>query len=167
MSVETIAFDLSALVADTTAFWRAEAEKKGLILDRLGDEVLPTAVAGDPTRLRQILNNLISNAIKFTPAGAVTLTVTGQDAAFEFSVTDTGRGMTPAELSRLFAPFEQGQVSTARTHGGTGLGLSIARHLVESHGGYIWVESQEGVGSTFSFSLPVAETASLNPLNVL
>lgn len=159
MSVETIAFDLSALVADTTAFWRAEAEKKGLILDRLGDEVLPTAVAGDPTRLRQILNNLISNAIKFTPSGAVTLTVTGQDAAFEFSVTDTGRGMTPAELSRLFAPFEQGQVSTARTHGGTGLGLSISRELARLMGGDLTAASEAGKGAVFTLSIDLPHAA--------
>jgi two-component system phosphate regulon sensor histidine kinase PhoR len=80
-------------------------------------------------------------------------------------VIDSGAGIPARDLPRVFERFYK--ADRARGSGGTGLGLSIARHLVESHGGYIWVESEEGVGSTFSFSLPQAETASLNPLNVL
>jgi signal transduction histidine kinase/ActR/RegA family two-component response regulator len=159
MRVETIAFDLAALVADTAGFWRAEALKKGLILERLGLETLPGAVAGDPTRLRQILNNLISNAIKFTPAGAVTLTVTREAEAYRFSVSDTGRGMTPEELSRLFAPFEQGQVSTARTHGGTGLGLSISRELARLMGGDLTAASPAGEGAVFTLAIDLPDAA--------
>ena len=159
MRVETIAFDLAALVNDTTAFWRAEAEKKGLTLERLGLTATPGAVAGDPTRLRQILNNLISNAIKFTPSGAVTLTVTQQGDAYGFAVSDTGRGMTPEELSRLFAPFEQGQVSTARTHGGTGLGLSISRELARLMGGDLTAASQAGQGAVFTLAIELPDAA--------
>ncbi|WP_340645975.1 ATP-binding protein [Phenylobacterium sp.] len=159
MRVEVIAFDLSALVADTTGFWQAEAEKKGLVLERLGLETLPGSVAGDPTRLRQILNNLISNAIKFTPSGAVALTVTCEDAAYRFSVSDTGRGMTPEELGRLFAPFEQGQVSTARTHGGTGLGLSISRELARLMGGDLTAQSESGKGAVFTLAIDLANAA--------
>ena len=159
MSVETIAFDLSALVADTAGFWRAEAEKKGLVLERLGLETLPGAVAGDPTRLRQILNNLISNAIKFTPSGAVTMTVTCEGSAYGFAVSDTGKGMTPEELSRLFAPFEQGQVSTARTHGGTGLGLSISRELARLMGGDLTAISQAGKGAVFTLAIDLPDAA--------
>lgn len=159
MRVETIAFDLAGLVNDTTAFWRAEAEKKGLTLERLGLKAMPGAVAGDPTRLRQILNNLISNAIKFTPSGAVTLTVTQQGDAYGFAVSDTGRGMTPEELSRLFAPFEQGQVSTARTHGGTGLGLSISRELARLMGGDLTAASLAGQGAVFTLAIELPDAA--------
>ncbi|MDO8380086.1 ATP-binding protein [Phenylobacterium sp.] len=159
MSIETVAFDLDALVGDTAAFWRAEAEKKGLRLERLGAETLPASVAGDPTRLRQILNNLISNAIKFTDRGAVILAVSREGEAFRFAVADTGRGLTPDEISRLFSPFEQGQASTARTHGGTGLGLSISRQLARLMGGDLVAESLPDQGAVFTLSLDLAEPA--------
>lgn len=159
MSIETVPFDLDALVGDTTAFWRAEAEKKGLRLERLGSETLPACVAGDPTRLRQILNNLISNAIKFTDRGAVILAVSREGEAFRFAVADTGRGLTPDEISRLFSPFEQGQASTARTHGGTGLGLSISRQLARLMGGDLVAESLPDQGAVFTLSLDLAEPA--------
>ncbi|WP_421933828.1 response regulator [Phenylobacterium sp.] len=159
MSIETVPFDLDALVEDTTAFWRAEAEKKGLTLERLGAETLPACVAGDPTRLRQILNNLISNAIKFTDRGAVILAVSHKGEAFRFAVADTGRGLTPEEISRLFAPFEQAQASTARTHGGTGLGLSISRQLARLMGGDLVAASLPGQGALFTLSLDLVEAA--------
>lgn len=124
----------------------------------------PLALIGDAGRLQQILTNLMSNAIKFTPPGGrIHLQVrqggtlhTTEDldkAQFLFFVHDTGVGISPAQLPQLFQPFKQADSSLTRRHGGTGLGLSIARYMVENMGGEIWVESEEGQGSTFAFSL--------------
>jgi two-component system phosphate regulon sensor histidine kinase PhoR len=161
---------------------QAERSELALEVDVAGD--LPLVLV-DVERMQLVVTNLVHNAIKFTPPGG-TITVrarAGRDGEVPASarqtrtlvsggwqvvivqVIDSGVGIPARDLARVFERFYK--ADRARGSGGTGLGLSIARHLVESHGGYIWVESQEGVGSTFSFSLPVAETASLNPLNVL
>ena len=161
MSIETIDFDLRTLLARTVAFWSAEADRKGLDLTCDGIEGLPQWMAGDPTRLRQILNNLFSNAIKFTDRGAISLSVIperrGPYWLMRFSVSDTGRGMSAQQLERLFNPFEQTQISTARTHGGTGLGLAISRELARLMGGDLDVASQEHKGSIFTLEIGLAE----------
>ena len=127
------------------------------------DSEVPKLVYGDVNRLRQILVNLVNNAIKFTKKGYVALSVCSENIAieraegpcftFNFSIEDTGIGMTKKQQSRLFKPFTQADSSISRRFGGTGLGLVIAKRLSESMGGSIWVESEPGKGSTFSFSI--------------
>lgn len=116
-------------------------------------------VDGDENRLQQVMHNLIGNAIKFTPSGTITVRGREIDGQVEISVADTGVGIPEARRSRIFESFEQADASTAREYGGTGLGLTITRQLVELHGGEIRLESTEGEGSTFSFTLPIADEA--------
>ena len=119
---------------------------------------LPEAIVGDPDRLRQVLGNLLGNALKFTDAGqvAVHLGVERHDArpALRCAVSDTGIGIAPEEAARLFEPFAQA-ASSHRSHGGTGLGLAICKRLVEQMGGTIGLESAPGLGSTFWFTVPL------------
>ncbi|MDP3749556.1 MAG: ATP-binding protein [Phenylobacterium sp.] len=154
MSVEEIAFDLRGLVREAFAFWRTEALSRGLRLRPEGMRQTPRWVTGDPTRLRQILNNLISNALKFTPSGSVTLRVS-MSPHLALSVTDTGPGMSPEHAARLFGAYEQLGAATARNHGGTGLGLNISRNLANLMGGDLSVETKLGEGSTFRLDLPL------------
>jgi signal transduction histidine kinase/CheY-like chemotaxis protein len=168
MSVETISYDLRSLVLDTLKFWAKQMAKKGVRLRLLGAASLPRWVEGDPTRLRQILNNLFSNAIKFTAHGSITLklAVTAGPAgmlAVGFDVIDTGPGMTEDQLSRLFTAFEQLGAATARTHGGTGLGLAISRDLAQLMGGDLTASSAEGQGATFSLCIPLRKAAPVAP----
>ena len=168
MSVETITYDLRSLVLDTLRFWSKETAKKGVRMRLEGAARLPRWVEGDPTRLRQILNNLLSNAIKFTEAGSITLrlAVETQGEAFRvgFQVIDTGPGMTEAQVSRLFAAFEQLGAATARTHGGTGLGLAISRDLAQLMGGELTASSAQGEGATFSLALPLRAGEAIEPV---
>jgi signal transduction histidine kinase len=103
-----------------------------------------------------VLLNLVSNAIKFTEAGSVSIRAKVEDGAFLVSVTDTGVGIAPEHRERIFEEFQQVDTSSTRRKGGTGLGLAIARRIVELHGGRIWVESTPGHGSTFAFTLPLS-----------
>lgn len=158
MSVETVDFDLRTAVLDTVRSWRPQAQAKGLRLRIRGARSLPGWVSGDPTRMRQVINNLLSNALKFTREGSVTLklggTATADDAwLVTIAVDDTGPGMTPQQLDRLFQPFEQLGAQTARTHGGTGLGLMISRELARLMGGDLTVVSAPGQGAVFTLSL--------------
>ncbi|WP_304217341.1 ATP-binding protein [Phenylobacterium aquaticum] len=155
MRIETVAFDPTALINDTCAFWRAEAARKGLTLSVEGLEHVAAWRRGDPTRLRQVLNNLFSNALKFTEAGGVILALDRDGDHFAFCVADSGPGLTPAQLERLFTPFEQGSASTARTHGGTGLGLSISRHLAQLMGGDLTADGAPGQGAIFTLTVPL------------
>jgi signal transduction histidine kinase/ActR/RegA family two-component response regulator len=164
MSVETIPYDLRSLVCDTLRFWSKETAKTGVRMRLEGAAALPRHVEGDPTRLRQVLNNLFSNAIKFTCEGSITLRLAssrrldgGCDVTFE--VVDTGPGMTEDQLQRLFTAFEQLGAATARTHGGTGLGLAISRNLAQLMGGDLTASSTPGRGATFTLALPLKEAA--------
>lgn len=162
MSVEEIPFDLRQLILDQVRLWRAEARKKGVRLRLRGSRDVPLAVRSDPTRLRQILNNLLSNALKFTEVGSVGLEISQFEAAggrrgLRLDVVDTGTGMTEAQVAGLFQAFSQADASIARTHGGTGLGLSISLQLAHLMGGDITVTSSVGQGSCFSLALEVAE----------
>jgi two-component system phosphate regulon sensor histidine kinase PhoR len=131
---------------------RLQAERAGLVLQVDCPPDLPNVRADEP-RIEQVLVNLIHNAVKFTrPGGSVTLLAEAGEGLVRFAVRDTGIGIPAEDLPRVFERFYK--IDRARSSGGTGLGLSIARHLVESHGGKIWVESLEGQGSTFWFSLP-------------
>jgi len=140
----------------TPAFERLylQAERAGLTLTLECPEELPPVMA-DATRVQQVVVNLLHNAIKFTPSGGnVTVRAMQQDREVRFSVSDTGIGITAEDLSRIFERFYK--VDRSRATSGTGLGLAIARHLVEAHGGRIWVESEVGQGSTFHFTIPLA-----------
>ena len=125
-------------------------------LVELGDAArLPEALAGDPVRLRQVLLNLLANAIKFTEVGKIRVQVTASDGTFLVSVSDTGPGISEADQQKIFGEFAQADSSRTRKKGGTGLGLTIAKRIIEMHRGRIWVESSLGKGSTFWFTLPV------------
>src|SRR5579872_3289872 len=160
LTFETVDFDVRTLVEETTAMLAEPAQRKGLELGSLIGEDVPSCVAGDPGRLRQVLLNLLSNAVKFTSQGEVLLRAEclgreSESATLRFSVTDTGRGITPEAQERLFQPFVQADSSIARQHGGTGLGLTICKHLVELMRGQIGIDSSPGSGSTFWFVLPL------------
>jgi len=134
------------------------ATEKGL---GLTVALAPDLPAGrfDERRMTQVLLNLVGNAIKFTDAGEVRVTVTVSDGAFNVSVSDTGPGISPASHEKIFEEFQQGDTSSTRTKGGTGLGLTIAKRIVEMHAGRMWVESSLGSGATFFFTLPARPDA--------
>jgi signal transduction histidine kinase/CheY-like chemotaxis protein len=157
LGLETIKFDLRREVEEVAALLAGSAHEKGLELASFVEPGTPTAVRGDPFRLRQILTNILGNAIKFTEEGEVTLRAelvedTPDTAKVSFEVSDTGIGMTEEQRSRLFEPFTQADASTTRRYGGTGLGLVISKQLVLMMGGEIGVRSEPGVGSTFWFT---------------
>jgi two-component system sensor histidine kinase/response regulator len=159
LQLESIAFDLQGLLQGTLAVLTQLLQSKGLSLRMSCPPEVPRQLLGDPMRLRQVLTNLISNARKFTEQGDIVVsvhTVSAPEAPLllRFSVSDTGLGMTRAQLASLFQPYVQADASISRQFGGTGLGLAISRELVELMGGRIWAHSEPGQGSTFSFELP-------------
>ena len=153
MSVETVQFDLRGTILETVQFWRPELRRKNLYLHLKGARALPRWVEGDPTRLRQILNNLFSNATKFTRSGGVTLSLSaaadGGREQIIIKVIDTGPGMNEAQQGRLFTAFEQVGSPTSGATAGTGLGLNISREFARLMGGDITVCSEPGKGSCF------------------
>jgi CheY-like chemotaxis protein len=162
MSIETVPFDLRSLIAHTARFWAAEARKKGLKLRVEGAASLPRWVEGDPTRLRQIVNNLVSNAVKFTDKGSISLKLAAwasadDGLAIRLQVVDTGAGMDSEQLGRLFTPFGQADSTVARQHGGTGLGLVISRQLAQLMGGHLTAFSVKGQGATFTLAVTLPE----------
>jgi signal transduction histidine kinase/CheY-like chemotaxis protein len=168
MSVEVLDFDPRALIDDTARFWADAARARGLTLVATGGETLPAWIKGDPVRIRQILNNLLSNAIKFTAQGRIELAVgsarRGEAWDLVLTVSDTGPGLTPAQLGRLFTAYDQLGADTARTFGGTGLGLAISRDLARLMGGDLVAESPPAGGARFTLCLPVeAGTAPPTP----
>ena len=164
MSVENVPFDLRRTVAEVICMWKPQAVAKGLRLRLEGAASLPQWVAGDPTRLRQVLNNLLSNAIKFTQEGAVTVRLkSGPDGAVSIAVEDTGPGMTPDQIVRLFTPYDQLDPGAARKHGGSGLGLVISRQLARLMEGDLTVASAAGKGATFTLALTLEETEAPAP----
>ncbi len=170
IELETITFSPSALLAEITPLLGPLARRKGVALITRLDGQLPEAIQGDPMRLRQVLLNLAGNALKFTHHGSVSLELSAQctsgHAALAWTVRDTGIGMAPEVVERLFSPFYQGDASTTRRFGGTGLGLSICKHLADLMGGSIEVESVLGCGSTFRFTLtcPLGTLSPAKPL---
>ena len=165
LNFESIDFDLRELLRETMSLVGARAHGKGLELTHSLAESVPTALVGDPGRIRQVLLNLVTNAIKFSEKGTVSLVVTldRQDARgawLRFSVKDAGKGIPEEARHRLFTAFEQGDSSITRKYGGTGLGLAISKHLVANMNGEIGLESELGKGSTFWFTLPLPVQAS-------
>jgi signal transduction histidine kinase/DNA-binding NarL/FixJ family response regulator len=162
-TLEQIDFNLPELIEETTTLLHLSAAEKGLQLLCTTSANLPQRLRGDPLRLRQILTNLLGNAIKFTAKGRVELRIscrapdTAQSASthtLHFAVRDTGCGIPPEKLATIFERFSQAEASVARTHGGSGLGLTIAKHLVEAMGGDLHVKSRLNEGTEFSFTIP-------------
>jgi Amt family ammonium transporter len=152
------AVDVGPLVEECLESARALAGGKPLRIDGDIASGLPAADA-DRTKLKQILLNLVSNGVKFTAAGRVLVRVRAEQGALHVMVADTGRGMNANDMNRLFEPFTRIE-STARETDGAGLGLMLSKRFVELHGGRIWVESREGQGSTFHFTLPAVRQPS-------
>ncbi len=157
MRMESVAFNLDQVVEEVVQLFAARAYGKGLQLISFVPVDVPAALHGDPTRLRQILSNLIGNAIKFTEWGEIMVRVSlagsqGDTVQLRFEVSDTGVGITSEARRRLFQPFTQADGSITRKYGGTGLGLAISKQLVELMGGEIGVNSEPGAGSTFWFT---------------
>ena len=158
--VERAPVEPPALVAEVVGLMTVRAEAKGLSLAVESEPPLPEKFETDPRRLRQVLLNLVGNALKFTDAGKVVLRVAlrpgAQGEVLRFEVRDSGIGISEEQMARLFQPFAQADASTARRYGGTGLGLSICKHLVELLDGEIGAESRPGEGSVFWVELPAA-----------
>jgi len=161
LELEETAFDLGESVEAATIPFNVQAKAKGVQLNLSIDPGIPRYVTGDPTRLRQVLINLLSNALKFTPQGQITVSVdkqgeTAGGPVILFKVSDTGIGMKEDIIEEIFSPFAQADTSTTRHFGGTGLGLPICRSIVHLMGGSISVKSRLGQGSVFSFALELA-----------
>ena len=157
LQLEAIDFFMHNVVDDVRTLIADKAEQKGLQLTFDVTPDTPSVLKGDPLRLRQILINFANNAVKFTEAGAVAISVAVQEhrddqVVLRFAVRDTGIGLSPAQIGKLFQSFQQADNSTTRKYGGTGLGLAISKQLVERMGGEVGVESEEAVGSTFWFT---------------
>ena len=157
LELESVGFDLAQVLSESLELFVEAARRKGLLLTQHIDAAVPLYLKGDPVRFRQILMNILSNAIKFTEAGTVSLTTELVESAtthvlLRLAVTDSGIGIAAAAKSRIFDAFSQADGSTTRRYGGTGLGLSIAKQLVALMGGTISVDSTPGRGSTFSFT---------------
>ncbi|MGM9489294.1 response regulator [Ideonella sp. YS5] len=169
LEIETVAFQLGDVLDQLANLVGMRVEEKGLELLFALPPDLPGDLMGDPSRLGQILLNLVNNAVKFTERGEVMVAVrpverTAERVTLRFEVRDSGIGMTAESRERLFQPFTQADASTSRRYGGTGLGLAICRHLVQSMGGEIGVESEPGRGSCFHFTLPFRLQAGTHPV---
>jgi len=159
LHVESLPFAPARVVTELTSLFAARASERGVLLAPDLHEDLPAAVQGDPIRLRQILGNLVGNAVKFTAKGTIIVRAKAAPAEgaghrLRFEVADTGCGIEPAMAERIFEPFTQADGSTSRRHGGTGLGLAICRNLTALLGGEIGIDSTPGKGSTFWVELP-------------
>ena len=158
LRLESVEFSLRELLADITKSMSVRAYQQGIALYSSLDDDVPESLRGDPARLRQILLNLVGNAIKFTPEGEVELRIgvrsrAGERVTLDFEVRDTGIGIPEDRQEAIFAAFDQADTSTTRKYGGTGLGLAISRQIVEMMGGTLSVRSEPGKGSTFAFVL--------------
>ena len=162
--LETIAFSFQLLLHDIQSLFQKAARNNGINFSLRATGIIPDQIESDPTRLRQILVNLIGNAIKFTETGSVSVEVscgqgTGPLPLLTFKIVDTGIGISADRIQNLFTPFTQADTSTTRKFGGTGLGLTISKRLVELLGGSISIESQLNQGTTVNFTIPVRITA--------
>ncbi len=168
LELEQHSFNLRTCVEESLDLLAFKAIEKGIELAYLIHPQTPRTIVGDITRLRQILVNLISNAVKFTETGEVVVSVTAErvegEYEIQFAVRDTGIGIHPDRIDRLFKSFSQADASTTRQYGGTGLGLAIGKQLSEMMGGQMWVESQVGYGSTFYFTLVAASDPNLSTI---
>jgi len=159
VAIEAIELDIVALAASVTGHWQLQSEAKGLTLTLAVHDIAVPLLLGDPIRIRQILNNLLGNAVKFTSSGQISVELSQSPADADgrietvVAVTDTGEGIADDKLATIFNAFSQADSSTTRKFGGTGLGLAICRKLADRMGGRLSVESQAGIGSRFTFAL--------------
>ncbi|MCP4094094.1 MAG: response regulator [Planctomycetes bacterium] len=160
MDIEMVAYELRPLITDLVEVHRHGGKAKAEILLHI-DESIPETIIGDPSRIRQVLNNLIGNAVKFTPKGYIHVTanrsVDGDDQRLDLAVSDDGVGIPADRLASIFESFTQADGSTTRNYGGTGLGLTISRNLAELMGGMLAVQSNVGEGSTFTATVPLVK----------
>ena len=166
LSLEVSDFEPRKTVAEAIELLKPEAHAKGLAVRAETDADVPFTVAGDAGRLRQVLVNLLGNAVRFTPAGEVSVHLaldasSGDEILLRLTVSDTGIGITPDALERIFEPFVQAETSTASRYGGSGLGLAICRQLVDLMGGRIEARSEPGRGSAFVFTVRVSRPGSV------
>ncbi|WP_159931182.1 response regulator [Oceanicoccus sp. KOV_DT_Chl] len=167
MNLESLPLDPAQLAVDSLSIFKVLAEQRGIELICDCDTALPPTINGDPTRLQQILVNLISNALKFTMEGEIVLKISlAENNRIRFAVVDSGEGLTSDEQLRLFKRFSQAHNRVTRQHGGTGLGLAICKELVNLMDGDIGVVSGKGSGSTFWFEIPLQKTPTPEPLPV-
>jgi len=158
LQMDAITFDLRKPIEEVMKAFAIKAQDKRLELVSKVDSSVPTSVIGDPTRLRQVLTNLVGNALKFTEQGEIVVEVRKEAESddcgvFHFSIRDTGVGIPHEKQQMIFDAFSQADSSPARKFGGTGLGLAISKRLVGEMGGQIWVESKIGSGSSFHFTV--------------
>jgi len=163
MTFEQIPFKMERSIAAILHLFQTKIQEKNLKLEKEYDNRIPEALLGDPVRLNQIILNLVSNAVKFTTKGNITVSVKlldedEKEASIEFAVTDTGIGIPESKIEKIFENFQQATSGTSRLYGGTGLGLAIVKQLVEAQSGTIQVSSKENEGSTFSFVLKFQKT---------
>jgi two-component system, sensor histidine kinase and response regulator len=168
MELEKMDFDLHALVDDVVEIIAAQTHKKGIAIGAYVEPNVPGWFSGDPARVRQVLNNLLGNAAKFTEKGEISVRIkllmrADKNITLLLEVIDTGIGITPEVRARLFQPFSQGDISTSRKYGGTGLGLAISKRLVEIMGGTLDAESFPGRGTRFWFTIQLTEASA--PVN--
>ena len=156
MTLELQPSDVSSIARDVVDLHRPMARKKALELGLLADPAVPSRLMLDPLRVRQVLWNLVNNAVKFTEQGSVTVRLWAEGGRLSIEVKDTGIGLEPEKHAAIFMPFTQGDVTTTRRFGGTGLGLTLVRHLAHAMGGEIALESVVGQGSTFRVHLPLS-----------
>lgn len=156
LETEVVPTSVREILRDAIAMFMAQTRQKGIELICEVDERVPKSIATDPTRLRQIIINLVSNALKFTSRGRITLRARCEANALVIEVEDSGAGMTPEQQARLFKPFAQAEVATTRLFGGTGLGLAVSKRLAQALGGdLVLLRSSPTAGSTFALQLPL------------
>lgn len=171
MTIDKINFEIRPVIEDVAVLATSSAHKKGVEVNALIHSDVPQTIKGDPGRLKQVLNNLINNSVKFTSEGEIFVTVkkeseTDSFVVLKFEVSDTGIGIPKEKLDVIFEAFKQADTSKTRKYGGTGLGLSISKNIVTMMGGEIRVASEDGKGSVFTCTIPfakVADTEALNP----
>ncbi|SFR48570.1 Signal transduction histidine kinase [Marinobacter daqiaonensis] len=161
LDLEVISFDLRKLVQECATIHYEQARRKGLEFETRLESDLASRYLGDPTRIRQVINNLLANAIKFTESGRVSIHLAQTPEGVRLEVRDTGIGMSREALHRIFSPFSQADSDTTRRYGGTGLGLALCQQLVERMHGQIQVDSRAGQGTWFTVSLPLPEDRSV------
>jgi PAS domain S-box-containing protein len=163
IALESVCFNLPYAVQEALQTIGLGAAEKGLRIDLSIEDNLPQHFIGDPNRLRQVLLNLVGNAVKFTESGVIAVTISRGESAdlLHFAISDTGIGMTTEQTDKIFESFSQADATTSRRFGGTGLGTTISKQIVELMGGRIWVESRLGVGSTFHFTVRLPESPTL------